>query len=118
RPHQTVAAEADIGDPRFVNYLYRKQHVRARRGYVVAHAHPGGQRRDLEAERPQRVQEQVVLLEAVAAPAVVDQLALDAPDVQPDRLPQLDVQVLERDRGDVRHVDLAQRRQRRLPRTV
>ncbi|AGA28846.1 hypothetical protein Sinac_4669 [Singulisphaera acidiphila DSM 18658] len=45
--------------------------------------------------------EQRILLEAVAPTAVADQLGLQARQVEPDRSAEMDVEVLERDPGEV-----------------
>ena len=54
--------------------------------------------------------EQQVLLEAVAAAALIDELALEVLELERDRDPAARIEVLERDRGDVRAVQLGQSR--------
>src|SRR5438270_757624 len=63
---------------------------------------------NLEPESSQRVREQQVLLKAVAAPPVVDELSLEILDRQRDRDASMRVEVLERDRGRVGPVDLGE----------
>jgi hypothetical protein len=70
----------------------------------------GEQRLDLRAERLERRPQQQILLEAVATAAFGDKLALDVIGRERDRYAALRVEVLERDRGDVRAVDLGDRR--------
>src|SRR5438552_1381806 len=62
---------------------------------LVAHAR--AERPGLEAERGQRSEQERVLLEAVAAAAVTDQLALDRGRIDVDAAAEQHVEVLERD---------------------
>src|SRR5262249_24107810 len=73
---------------------------------------------DLEAERIERRPEQDVVLEAVAAAAVAQELLLQRRQVEPDRTAQERVEILERDRERMPEVEAAQRLQRRRARSA
>ena len=67
-----------------------------------ARAHPSGERRHREPEREEGGLKQRVLLEAVAAAKVRDELSLQRGEVEADRSAEEDVEVLERDGRGVR----------------
>ncbi len=68
---------------------------------VTAEADPGRKGRHPEADALECGGEKRVLLEAVPAPTPLDQLGLEAIQVDPDRAAQEDIEVLERDRRGV-----------------
>ena len=92
----------------------------ARRDHAARAAipHARAQRRDVEPDRLEHEQQQAVLLEAVAAAARLHELSLERRRRQLDGAAGQDVEVLERNRLDVRLHDAVQRRKRRLDRTV
>ena len=104
--------EADVGEPRLVPRPDAQRHVRpAARAHDVA-ADAREEPVDRVPEALERRREQQAVLVAVAAAAPGDQLGLHALEVDGDPAAERDVEVLERDRGDVRAVE---RRERRRP---
>jgi len=70
--------------------------------------------RHAEPDLLERGGEQRVVLETVAAASVADELVLQAREVETDRPPQQDVDVLERDRRRVRQMERVQDLEGRL----
>src|SRR4030095_4297106 len=81
-------------------------------------ADPRTQARDAEPDNLERGGEQGVVLETVAAATVSDELALQAREIETDRSPQQDVEVLERDRRRVGELERVQDLERRLDRSL
>jgi len=81
-------------------------------------AHARRQPRDREPDLLQHGGEERVLLEAVSAARAVHQLRLQRRQVQPDRPPEEDIEVLERDVRRVREVQRTQHLLRRLRRAL
>ena len=71
------------------------------------------ERRDRESERLEGRGEQAVVLEAVAAAPAADELRLQALEIEANRTPQQDVQILERDVCCMREMQRIERRPRR-----
>jgi hypothetical protein len=110
RRGQGQDAEADIGEPLPSLGLDAQQHVGERRERVVGMVpkHAGGKRRDLEAERFQRVHEEEVVLEAVAAAPAADELLLQGGDIERDRPAEEGIEILEGDRLRVQAVQVGE----------
>ena len=103
------AADADVGEVGLIE-LDADEEVGAR-GHEVARAlepNACAEGVGLESELGEDGEEQGVLLEAVAAAAVVDELALEGGELEVDGAAEEDVEVLERDGLDVRGHDRVQ----------
>jgi hypothetical protein len=111
-PRQGLPAETHVHHPAGAIEVHRQQHVAARRLRIfgLGPQHARRQIGDLEADLAQRVPQQQVLLEAIAAAPPEHQLALDVGQVQADRQAQERVQVFERDRLRMMQHDRAQHR--------
>ena len=118
RAQDPAAAEPDVREPALSVRLDQQRHVRSSGHAPRAEADPRAQTRDVEPDGLERGGEQRVVLEAVAAAAIADELVLQAREVEPDRAPEQDVEVLERDRRRVREMDRVQHLERRLDRPV
>ena len=116
RLHDPVGAESHVREKRALFELDAQQHVRACADPGRADADAGGERRHAVAERLERSLEQGVLLEAVAAAAPGHELLLQRAELETDRPAEQDVEVLERDRRDVRLVQSGERLLRRTGR--
>jgi hypothetical protein len=68
-----------------------------------------GQRRHTKSELAQDVEEQEVLLEAVPAPFVTNELLLERRGIEPDRPSQQRIQVFERNRARMLQMQGGQR---------
>ena len=88
--------------------------MRARQYAGRAEAHPRGEQRHVEAELSQHPGKERVLLEAISAASGADELFLQAVEVDPDRTPEEDVEILEWDVRHMRDVQGPQRRECRL----
>ena len=113
-------AKADIGQDRPLRQLDPQQHVGPRRNspFRLAPDDAGGERRDLKAEGAQDVLEQRVVLETVATPAAVDELALQRFRIEPDRPAEQHVEVLEWDPAGMVGLESRQRGLRGLGRAA
>src|SRR2546421_6608201 len=100
RLEQRAEAEADIRMPACA-FGVDTQHQMAARPHRAgrrAGAHAREQQIDLRAERLERSLQQQVLLEAVATPALGDELSLEVLELERDGQATLRIEVLKRDR--------------------
>ena len=102
--------EADVGVPACAVDLNSEDEVgpRPRAAWDRADPYSGEEHLDLRAERLERRLQQQVLLEAISAAAVGHELLLEVLGLERDRDATPRVEVLERDRGDMRAVKLGQ----------
>jgi len=103
-------AETDIGDPDAAVELDPQKHVPAWRDRIVwlAPQHAGTEAGNGEPDGAERLHDQQVLLEAVAAAPALDDFAVQGFDVELDRTSEERVEVLE---GDGRRMQAMQRTQ-------
>jgi len=109
REQRTVPSKAHVREMAARGKLDEQEHVGS--GADLGGAGPNASRQGNhpEPERLERGPEQSVLLEAIAAATSDDELRLERLQVEPDRLPQQDVQVLEGEGGEVRPVQVCER---------
>src|SRR5206468_7201792 len=88
---------------------HEKHHVRPLQRAHVTEPDTRTEASDLETDLLQNGREERVLLEAIAAPMPVDDLARDRVDADVDQLAEMDIEVLERDRRHMCQVDAFQR---------
>jgi len=103
-------AETHIGQPGLAVEIDAQQHVREWR-FPIKRAPPhdaSDQRGDDKPEMGQRVGEQRVLLEAVAAASAIEQLGNDRRQLDVDRLATNRIEILERNGQRMERVDGAQ----------
>ena len=112
---QREPAEADVGHPRLAVEIDLQEQVRPRRRDVawLLVAHPRGEGAHGEADGLEHVEQQSVLLEAVAAAVTAHQFVDERLMRQFDGPAEQDVEILERDRVDVTSRDGLQDLQRR-----
>ena len=92
--------EADIDDPLPPFQRHQLELMRARRRrLIIGHAQPDPthQRPPLKPHRHQRAMKERILLEAITAPAAMDELVENDVGIEADAAPQYYVQILERD---------------------
>ena len=115
RLEQTLPAESDVGEPRFPVDVYGEHHVRPRQRSRSG-PHAGFHRDHRESDLAEDCEKHRVLLEAIPAPLLDDQLVVKPVGVERNATAEQDVEILEGDRGDVRFVQASQRFQVRAAR--
>jgi len=117
---QRQAAEAGIGKIGPAIDLDPEQHMRACGNSVgrLAPENARGKPADCKAHRFQRMHEQQIVLETVAAPAVRHHLVLQRCEVEPYRRAQQRVDIVERNRLRMLPVQRRERVERRIERTA
>src|ERR1700730_5801430 len=95
RLDQAEATIADIGQPRRAVDRQAQHHMRAHPAIGRAVAHPRQKRRDGEPQVTKRRREQRVVLEAIAATSLVEELPLEVAERQADSPALLNREVFE-----------------------
>ena len=111
-------AHAGVGQPVAAVQRDADEHVRQAGGDLGRHlpAHTGDHRLGGEAQRAEREQQQVVLLETIAPAPVADEFLLQRGEVRSDRPAEQDVEVFKRDRADLPPQDVREHFARDCPR--
>ena len=118
RLDEAERAEADVGEPHLAVERHAQHHVRAAPAVRRAAPHTAEERVGGNPELAQGRREQRVVLEAVAAAPLVEELALEIAEREADAPAGLNRQVLEEERLAVRAVQAPERVGVRLRRRV